>query len=66
MFSSKIIPKRLNNCKIRVSWFDKTNSMYYYGDWRNYNNKKFLAGWIDNQNKIYDDQIYRIEYKRLK
>ena len=66
MLSSKIIPHHLNNNKIRISWFDTTTSTYNYGDWRNYNNKKGLTEWANNQNKKYTNQIYRIEYKRIK
>lgn len=64
--SSKIIPNNVKNSKIRISWFDTITSRYHYGDWRNYNNKKSLTEWINNQNKKYTNQIYRIEYKRIK
>lgn len=66
MPSSKIIPNNIKNSKIRISWFDMTTSGYHYGDWRNYNNKKSLIEWINNQNKKYTNQIYRIEYKKIK
>ena len=66
MHSSKIIPNNVKNSKIRISWFDTTTSRYHCGNWRNDNNKKSLTEWIDNQNKKYTNQIYRIEYKRIK
>tara|TARA_B100000519_G_scaffold158916_1_gene140603 strand:- start:4313 stop:4513 length:201 start_codon:yes stop_codon:yes gene_type:complete len=66
MFNNKVAPNEDKVYKIRVSWFDKVSSSYYCGDWKNKIYEKFLTKWVNNQNKIYPDQFYRIEYNRIK
>jgi len=66
MFKNKIIPEGRKMYKIRISWFDETLMKYYCGDWRNASEEENLKKWINDQKKRYPDQIFRIEYKRLK
>lgn len=48
--------------KIRIAWFDKSNNKYNVGDWREKTDIIQLKKWIIEQNELYNNQHYWLEF----
>jgi len=49
--------------EIRIAWYDRTESKYDYGAWKEFKFLKTMNAWINNQNKKIPQTKYWIEYR---
>lgn len=51
---------------IRCAWIIKENPSYCYGDWKEIKELNKLKKWIKQQNEIYSETYYWVEYITVK